>query len=189
MDFSIKNLILKIIFCMGTPNIIDILTPIIIYKSRLENVNCFYYFINMLAKMHKEAKQMMASKLKVWKKTRSSVGRILKIEEIPTQIAYTFDLPALSVNERIMSKRKGKMIHINWYNILGFIKNYNGPLNIYFHGSPNDWINDVVIWTKNQFCIFCHRTSSIIWTTWTWRECRWDLTIALYMRHMHITRK
>lgn len=65
MDFSIKNLILKIIFCMGTLNIIDILTPIIIYKSRLENVNCFYYFINMLAKMHKEAKQMMASKLKV----------------------------------------------------------------------------------------------------------------------------
>lgn len=80
---------------------------------------------------------------------------------------------------------------MKWYNILGFVENNNGSLNIYFHCSPNDWINNVVIWAKNQFCIIWQRTSCIIWTAWKVKRisvrCNHS---SIHMTHAaHITTK
>lgn len=57
--------------------------------------------------------------------------------------------------------------HQDWgetWNILGFIKNHNGFFNIYIHCSPNDRINNIVVWTKDKLSIICHWACCIIWT-------------------------
>lgn len=49
--------------------------------------------------------------------------------------------------------------------VLSLVKNYNGSVNFYFHSTPYNWIDNVIIWTKYQLSTIRHGTCCIIGTT------------------------